>query len=122
MLGEVLAGQVVRSSDNTVGVDQVADPAGQAELVVVLALLAFGFVGSTDLVALVADQRIREPLALGEGLLVLDGVERRTDDDRVGGFEVWGSITEPSTFDRSTGCRGLRVPPEGHPPAAEVAK
>lgn len=103
MFGQVLAGEVVRGRDDALGVDEVADASGQPELVVVLARGPFGVVDLPDRVFGVGDQPEGESLGVGEGLLFFDGVEGCTDDGAVGGIEVWGSITEPSTLLRSTG-------------------
>jgi hypothetical protein len=103
VFGQVLAGEVVGGRDDALGVDEVADASGQPELVVVLARGPFGVVDLPDGVFGVGDQPEGESLGVGEGLLFFDGVEGCTDDGAVGGIEVWGSITEPSTLLRSTG-------------------
>lgn len=120
MVGQLLARKVVGSHDDPFRVDQVADPSGQPVLVVVLARLAFCVVGPADDAFGVGDQAERKAFGVGERLLLLDGVERRTDDGAVGSIEFWGSVTEPSTFTRSTGCGGFRIPPERNPLAPKV--
>lgn len=120
MVGQLLARKVVGRHDDPFRVDQVADPSGQPVLVVVLAGLAFCVVGLTDGAFGVGDQTEREAFGVGKGLLFFDGVEGRTDDGAVGGIEFWGSVTEPSTFTRSTGCGRFRVPPERHPLAPKI--
>ncbi len=104
MLHQVASREVVGGGDDAFGVDEVADSSGKTFVVVVLAGLAFRVVGTTDGSVGVGDQPEGKALGVGEGLLVLDAVEGRTDDGAVGGIEFWGSVTEPSTFDRSTRC------------------
>ena len=103
MFCQVLAGEVVAGGNDALGVDEVADAPGQTEFVVVLARGPFGVVRLPDGVFGVGDQPEGEALGVGEGLLFFDGVEGGTDDGAVGGIEVWGSVTEPSTLLRSTG-------------------
>ena len=79
-------------------------------------------VGGSDLSVDVTQQRIPEALRLGE-LEVLGGsVERGADDDAVGSGKVFGAVTQRLSLDRSTGGRGLRIPPQQHPSAAEVGE
>ena len=122
MAVEVLAGQVVGRRDPAVGVDQVADAAGHAPVVVVLARLALGVVEAADGLVGVADQRVAELFGVGEGLLLLDSVERRADYYGAGCLELRGSVTEPPALARSTGGRGLGVPPQGYPAAPQVGQ
>jgi hypothetical protein len=79
-------------------------------------------VGGADRSVDIAQEGILEPLRLGE-LEVLGGrVERSSDDRAVGRFEPCGAVTQRLALDRSTRCRCLWVPPQQHPPTAEVGK
>jgi|GEM_PF-4285969 len=102
MFGQVLACQVIAGGNRALRIDQIADASRQAELEILLAFDSGGIVGLADLLALVADQCVREVGPFGKGLLVSNGVKGRTDDCAVCGFKCWGSITEPSTLARST--------------------
>jgi hypothetical protein len=110
-------GDLVLLAEHTVGVDQEG-PAGGV-LRVLLARRLLDAVGGPDARVRVGQQAIREPLCLGELLVLRGGVERRPDDQRAASFELWASITEALSLDRSTSGRCLRIPPQHDPVAAE---
>lgn len=119
--GEIgMVGQVIRLRDLTARVDEVAHPAGQPVLEVRLTLFAHRVVQGTDRLVRIGQQAVGKALAVGEGLLVVDAVERRAEDGRVGGLEFWGSITEPATLQRSARGGGFGVPPQRHPLTGEI--
>jgi hypothetical protein len=68
----------------------------------------------------VGEQAVRKALLVGEGLVLVGRVEGDPDDRGVGLVELWGSITEPLSFDRSAGCGRRRVPPQDDPAAGEI--
>ena len=118
MAAEVL--HVVDLAHHAVGVDQERPPAGDGCPVVIGP--PRGAVRLPYRMVDVGEQAVREALGVGEGLVLLGGVEGDADDRRVGFLELWGSVTEPLPFDRSAGCRCRRVPPEHDPTAGEVSK
>jgi hypothetical protein len=120
MGGEILAGEIVCSSDVAIGADQITDTAGKTHLVVVLAFFSFGLIRTPDFVAFIADQRVGKTLIIGEGLLVGDRTEGCSDYGTVCCFKFWGSITEPATLKRSTRRSCLGVPPHGYPFAGQI--
>ena len=97
MATEVL--DVVDLSHHAVGVDQERFPAGDGRPVVVA--WPRGAVRLTHRVVDVGQQAVREALGVREGLVLLGGVEGDADDRGVGFVELWGSVTEPLSFDRS---------------------
>ncbi len=113
MAAEIL--DVVDLANDPVGVDQEGPPPGHRGPVVVGR--AGGAVRLTDGVVDIGQQPVREALVVGERLVLVRWIERDPDDDGVGLVELWGSITEPLTFDRSAGCGRRRVPPEHDPTA-----
>jgi hypothetical protein len=70
----------------------------------------------------VGQQAIREALCLGERLVVLRRVEGDPDDGGIGIVELWGSITEPLSFDGSAGGGGLGVPPQHDPLTPQISQ
>lgn len=114
MVGHV--GHDVDASDDALTVDEERMPSGVAGILVVD--IADHVVRSTHRPIHVAEQRIVESLGLGE-LEVLGGrIEGSAHDRAVGQGELLGAVTQRLSFDRSTGGRGLRIPPQQHPPAA----
>lgn len=104
MFGKILAGQVVGRSNHPLRINQVADSPRQAKLKILFSLDAGGVVRLPDVLALIAYERERKLSTFCKRLLILDGIEGGSNDCAVCGFEFWGSITEPSTLARSTGC------------------
>jgi hypothetical protein len=70
----------------------------------------------------VREESVGEAVPLGEGLVLLGRIEGDPEDDRIGFLELRGSVTEPLPFERSAGGIGLHVPPQDHPPAAQVGE
>ena len=120
VLGQILAGQIVSLRDVALGADEVADASGHAAAKTLLALLTYRVVCRADQLIWVAEQLIRKRLVLGKGRLILYRIEAHAKDNTVRFIELEDSITEPSTFDRSTGSRCLWVPPHGHPLAGKI--
>ena len=79
-------------------------------------------VGGSDLLVDIAEQRVLEALRLGELEVLGRSVERGTEDDAVGSGKAIGAVTQRLSLDRSTGGRGLRVPPQQHPLPTEVGE
>ncbi len=116
MVGDV--GDVVPAMDQTLGVDQVAVAAREVgELVVAV---AGDLVRGADRVVEVAQESERELLGPGEREILGRGVERRAENRRAEFVEPLGTVTQCLTFDRSTGCGGLGVPPQQHPPPRQL--
>jgi hypothetical protein len=113
-------GDVVHDPHDPGRVDQEAPPAwisgvrivGRAGDAVRLADVAIG----------VAEEAERELLIGGELVVLVDGVEGGAEDDRAVPGEVVGAVTQRLSFDRSTGRRRLRVPPQQHPRATQVGE
>ena len=86
MVGEVGAFdvEVVGLGDLAARTDEVAVAAGHAEVEVGLALLPLDVVRLADLLRRVGKKLVRETLVVGERLLLVDGVERGTQDDGAG--------------------------------------
>ena len=96
-----------RLRDPSLGIDDVADPAG------VLGLRIVGrAVGHPDLALHVAEKRERILELLCECGVVLDGVEGRAEDLGVLLLKFRVEVAEPATLERSAGGRGLRIEPE----------
>jgi len=113
-------GDDVRAADHATGVDEErVSPRERCVLVV----------GGTDDVVCgadgavdIAEQLVAEALLLGEGEVLGGRVERRAEDQAVGGGELLGAVTQRLTFDRSTRRRGLGVPPQQHPTTAQLVE
>ena len=60
----------------------------------------------------VTQQIVREVKLRLEGGVLFRCITTHSEDDGIFVCEVWGSITEPFTFDSSTRGVGLRVPPQ----------
>lgn len=113
-------GDHVDVADDTGVVDQERMPSREVGILIIRR--SDDVVGSPHPMVDVAQQGVLESLRLGE-LEVLGGsIERRTDDGAVGFGEPCGTVTQCLSFDRSTRCRSLRIPPQQHPAAAEVGK
>jgi hypothetical protein len=70
----------------------------------------------------VRQQPVGEALGLGEGQVLLRGVEGDAQDLGTGLGELWGSITEPLSLQRSAGRRRLGVPPQHDPRATLIGQ
>ena len=70
--------------------------------------------------ARVGDEAELEVLSLPERLVRGRRVVGNSDDLGAGSVELWGSITEPLTFNRSAGGVCDREPPKDGPSAAQV--
>jgi hypothetical protein len=70
----------------------------------------------------IAQQRIAEVLSVGECKVFGRGVERRAEYSAVCGSEIVGAVTQRLTFESSTRCRSLRIPPQQHPPSSKVGQ
>lgn len=98
-------------------VDHVGDAAR------VLVFRSFrGAVRESDLALRVAEQREWEVEFLGEGGVGFFIIEADPEDRRVLRFVLLVEVPEPGTFARSTGCVGLRIKPEHHFLAAQIAQ
>lgn len=121
LFGEaVYVGDLVRLTDDAVGVDEVSDSLRQCGVLVV---------GCPGYLVLGADRPIdvgkevkREAFGRGERLVVFRGIERCAEDDGTGSGEVGGPVTQALSLDRSASGRGFGIPPEQHPVAALVGK
>jgi hypothetical protein len=74
----------------------------------------------SDATIRIAEQREGELLIGRERPILLDRVERGTEDDRTEGLELVGPVTQRLAFDRSTGRRRLRIPPQQHPSTSQI--
>jgi hypothetical protein len=70
----------------------------------------------------VAEEREGEVVLLGELLVLFLTVETDAEDLRVLRLVLGLEVPEPGTFPRSTGCVGLRIEPEHHLLAAQIAQ
>ena len=108
----------IRPADDALRIDQVRAPL--RPLGHRLDRRALGLVElSCDMVG-VGEQPEREAVLLRETAVLLDGVERRTEDLDAERFELGGSITEPLALARSAVGERFGEPPERDPAAAEV--
>jgi hypothetical protein len=118
VLGHV--GDHVHPTDDTCVVDQKRMTSWI--LRVLLVRRPQNVVGGPDLSVDITEQRVPEELRLGE----VEGLRRRveggTENDAVGSSKAIGAVTQRLSLDRSTGGRGLRIPPQQHPSAAEVGE
>ena len=73
------------------------------------------FVGMTDAMVHVGQQRKGEPLRLPKGMVVSRGVERRSKHEAMGIGEIVGPVTQSLALNRSTGCGGFGIPPQQDP-------
>jgi hypothetical protein len=110
-------GDLVRLAEHTVGVDQ--ERLARRELRVLLAGRLLDAVCGPDAPVRIGQQAVREALRLGELLVLRGGVERRPEDQRAASFELWASITEALSLDRSTSGGSLGIPPQHDPVAPE---
>ena len=118
MLGHV--GDHIDPPDGTGVVDE--EGVASRVLRVLLVRWANDAVGGSDLLVDIAQQRVTEALCLGEFEVLGGRVERGTEDDAVGSSKAIGAVTQRLSLDRSTGGRGLRIPPQQHPLPAEVGE
>ena len=108
----------IATVDAPVGIDQVGVTHRVVREIVVrrpndLVLRAHGAID-------VAQQTEGKALGLGEYQVVSGCVERGAEDDGIELFEAMGTVTQALALDRSTTCRGFRVPPQQHPMTAEI--
>jgi hypothetical protein len=75
-----------------------------------------------DLSIYVGEEPEGEQVPFGEAVVVVLGVERDAQDFGVQFLELGGSVTEPLSLDPSPGGVGYHVPPQHHPPTAEVGQ
>lgn len=111
-------GHLIATVDQPLGIDQVGvTPRVLRELVVRrasnLVLRAYRAID-------VAQQTEGKALRLSEYQVVSRCVERGAEDDGIELFEAVGSVTQALALDRSTTCRGFRVPPQQHPMTSEI--
>ncbi len=111
---------LVDAPHDALGVEQERDALGEVRILLVRALL--GAVDLADRAGGVGEQAVREALVVGERLVLVRRVERDAEDRGTGLLELWGSITEPLSFDRSAACAGFGVPPQHGPLPALVVE
>jgi hypothetical protein len=107
----------MRFGDLAVLVDDVRDP-----LRVFVLLARRRAVRQTDLALGVAQQREGEIELLRELRVVRRRVETDAEDLRVFRLVLRQEVPEPGTFQRSAGCVGLRIEPQHHFAAAQIAE
>lgn len=103
----------VAAANHTVGIDEVADAFG-----IVGVLMPAGphcLVPLAHSAIDIAEQPEWEVLCGGKGMVRLDGVERSSQHDTVERLQLLGAVTQALSFNRSTGGRRFRVPPQQHP-------
>jgi hypothetical protein len=110
---------LVRLLDHTLGIDEVAEPLREADL---LGPGIARLVRDTDLLVPVGEQPEREVELLAERLVRLGCVEGDAEDLAVRGLERLGLVTQALALDRSAGRVGHRVPPEEDPATAQVGE
>src|SRR5689334_2389546 len=108
---------LVRLADGPVGIDEVAVPLGEADLV---GARVTRLVLHADLLVVIGQQPEREVVLLPESLVRLRRVEADPEDLAGHALEVSGLVTQAFPLDRPTGGVGHRVPPQQHPTAAQV--
>jgi hypothetical protein len=101
--------------DPAVRTDDVGDP----PRVAVGAVVA-GAIRQADLPLRVAQQRIGDREFLREGGVLCDGVEGDAEDRGPFRVELAVQVAVPATFERSSGCVGLRIEPQDHAAAPEI--
>jgi len=108
-----LVSKVVHLGYDSVGVNQKARPARPSSEVVV------GCPRNSVRLAngpfCIRQKQEWKVLFISEGLLLFNSVKGSAQDSNAGGFKVWGSVTEPLSFNRSTRSRGFWVPPQQNP-------
>ena len=105
--------------DHALGIDEIAQPLGEADL---LGARVTGLVRDADLLAEVGEQPEREVEFVAKCPVGLRCVERDAEDLAVQLGEFVGLVTQALALDRSTRSVGHRVPPEEHPWAAEIGE
>lgn len=101
----MLAGVQVESlADDAFRVYQIGDAAGDAVFMHGHVGGALGLIQLADRFVGVCYELVGERLCFGESFLVFYGVERCPYDDGVCVCDFLSSVTEPLTFNRSTGC------------------
>ncbi len=108
---------VVRAADHAVRVDQERVSVGVVDV---------GSAGPDDAVCRadrsvdIGQQGKGKSLDITEGPVFFRGVERRAGDGAVAVGKRFGTVTQCLALQRSTGCGGLRVPPQEQPTTAVV--
>lgn len=124
-IGEHLVGvcvdvaDLVTLRDHALGIDEVAEPLREVDL---LGARIPRLVGDPDLLVDVGEQPEREVELVAEGAVGVGGVERDPEDDAPEGLELVGLVTQALAFDRSAGGVGHRIPPQQHPAPAQVGE
>jgi hypothetical protein len=110
----------VRLGNDAVGIDQIGPPFGEARGALLRA--APGLVQLSDRSIDVGQQPEGKAMSVGEGPVLLGGIERDTQDLDRFGVQIWGSVPEPLQLDGSTARERLGEPPHRHPPASKVGQ
>ena len=121
-IGCVLAhvGDVVDRCDDPLWVDQVGVTFGKVcELMI---WVAHNLIRRTHALVDVGQQGVGKALGFLELLVLLGGIEGCSEDSTVSSVEVFGSVTQSLSLNRSTRCGRLRVPPEQYPVAGLVGQ
>jgi hypothetical protein len=105
----------IDGEDAPVGPDDIAHPFG-----VLRVLPVAGAVGEPDLPRGVTEKREVVVELLGEGAILLLGIEADAENLRVLLLELSSPVAEPATFCRSAGCIGLWVEPEDYYLSEEI--
>ncbi len=111
-------GHLVATMDPSLGINEVA--VTHRVLGVLLPGFAHDLVLGPNSAIHIAQQMERELLRLGERQVLGGCIERGTEDDRIELFESLGAVTQALALDGSTRCRRFGVPPQQHPPTAQV--
>ena len=106
-------GDLVGLADSPLRIYEIGDPQGEVGALIVG--------GSGDLVCGagvsldVGQKPIVEVFRLSEDFVLFGSVERRAQDDAIGGRKVSGPVTQALALTSSTGSRRLWIPPEQNP-------